>query len=407
MRVLVSLLFSLTVMAAHGQGLRARARIEPVTSEGFYRALLTPAISQHLEAGAINVRIIDSQGQEVPYLYSIASPRKFTTTLREYEILERKQVSSCCTTWILSNPSRGAINNISLVIKNAEVTKKASLLGSDDKITWYAVKQQFVIASIASQTETSEVRMVDFPLSNYLYYSLQVSDSTTAPLNILRAGYYDVSEEQGEYTPVPIARITQVDSAGQKKTYLSLTFDHRYWIDRIDLSMKGQPYFLRAGTLFERDTRTNRQGVAESFFRARENFQLSSTHITQLEIPLHSDAFRISIDNQDNPPLEIQEVKALQLNRYVTAWLKKGENYTLEFGDETWTKPAYDLDHFKASIPVAPPLLTLDPIQVVSAATEESNTFFSTRTYIWAAIVAVIVLLGYMSVNLLRSIGKN
>lgn len=407
MRNVSALLFCLVLTSSHAQELRARVRIEPVDAEGFYRAMLTPALSPYLHDDAVNVRIMDADGKEVPYVYGEASPRKFTTTLREYEILEKKQVPSCCTTWILSNPARGSINNISLVIKNAEVTKKASLLGSDDNITWYAVKQHFTLTSIASQTETSEVRVVDFPLSNYLYYSLRVNDSTTAPLNILRAGYYDIAEEQGDYLPVPIARIHQADSSSQKISYVSLTFDQPYRIDRIELSMKGQPYFLRAATLLEKNTRVTRKGETETYWRVRDNFQLSSTHVTQLELPLHSDALQLTIDNQDNPPLEIQEVKAWQLDRYLTAWLKKGEAYTLEFGDETWTQPAYDLGHFKDSIPEAPPRLTLGALETVAPATQESFTFFSTRTYIWAAIVVVIILLGFMSASLLRSMGKS
>ncbi len=406
MRILVSFLFGLTAIACSGQGLRASAPIQPVPADGFYRALITPSLSPFLQSDASNVRIYDSRHQEVPYLYSEAVPLKFSTTLREYEVLEKKQVPSCCTNWVLSNPRREAINNISLLVRNADVTKKASLLGSDDKINWYAVKQRFVIPSVNSTTETSEVKVVDFPLSNYLYYSLQIIDSVTAPLNILKAGYYDVSEEQGEYMDIPIKSILKTDSSGLKRSFINIKFDATYWIDRIDFSLQGQPYFLRAGTLFEKSTRTNRKGVKESYFSVRETFQLSSTHVTQLDIRLHNDELLVVIENQDNPVLEIKDVKALQLNRYVTAWLKKGEAYTLEFGDETFARPVYDLAHFKGNIPEASPLVTLEPVRVLSAPAEESYTFFSTRNYIWGAIGGVIVLLGIMSASLIRSMGQ-
>ncbi len=406
MRQLIIIFLCLLALPGSAQGTRASARIQSVVSEGFYRALITTSTSPYLYQQAVNVRIYDSKHQEVPYVYEVAVPHRFSTTLHEYQVLEKKQVPSCCTEWVLSNPNRQSINNISLLIRNAEVSKKLTLLGSDDRKSWYALRNQFIISSVSSTTETSEVKVVDFPLSNYLFYSLQINDSVTAPLNILKAGYYDVTEERGEYVTVPVKTISSTDSATQKQSFIRITFDASYWIDRVDVTMQGQPYFLRNGTLFELDQRTNRKGQLESFFRSLVGFQLSSTHATQLEFETQNKEFLLVIDNKDNPPLELKGVKALQLNRYITAWLRKDEVYTMEFGDGSWTAPQYDIANFKDNIPDGPPSMILEPVRVFEALPAESFTFFSTKNYIWGAMGVVVVLLGIMSVNMIRSIGK-
>jgi hypothetical protein len=309
---------------------------------------------------------------------------------------------------MLRNPDSSPINNISISIKNAEVVKQATLLGSDDKQNWFALKQHFVLSSINNQNQTSEIKIVDFPLSNYTYYLIQIEDSTTAPLNILRAGYYEANSEEGKYTEVSTFRVIKSDSANEKKSYVQIRFDTTQVIDKLTLSMTGTTYFLRKASLASKKERTNRKGEKEYYYDWLYDFELSSKHPSVIELSgTRVNEFLITIENKDNPVLEVGMIKAYQLNRYLTALLKKDVPYTVKLGALELQSPDYDLGFFKDSIPDQPQVLAMGAITIFKEGQSQSPTFFTSRSIIWVAIVLVIGVLGYMSMKLIREAGNS
>src|SRR5688572_25447592 len=140
--VLLACVFFLSV-SLKAQEFIGEASLPVVQADGFYRVLISPQLGGFLNSEFSNVRILDNKGREVPYLYQEELPVQYTTQFKSYEILEKKQQKNCCTSLLLHNPGSQPINNISLSIKNAEVTKQATLLGSDDKENWFALKQHF------------------------------------------------------------------------------------------------------------------------------------------------------------------------------------------------------------------------------------------------------------------------
>ncbi|MBA4058120.1 MAG: hypothetical protein C0490_25610, partial [Marivirga sp.] len=321
---------------------------------------------------------------------------------------EKKQQAGCCTSLMLHNANQNQLNSISLIIKNADVTKEATLLGSDDKEHWYALKQHFTLYPIVNVNGTSELKIVDFPLSNYVYYSLRINDSTSAPINILKAGYFQAQKTNGEYTEVPIKRINSSDSAVQKKSYLHFQFDTLRMVDKLELSMKGQPYFLRKAKLFLKRERTLKKGGSEKFYDFLQEIELNSKHQTMIELGrMKVQALLVVVENEDNPPLEIASAKAYLVNRYLTAWMEARKHYVIRIGTDQFAKPVYDLSFFKDRIPDDPERLAVGEITLFkNKVTEPGFTFFTTKTFVWAAIVFVIVILGYMSVRLLKEAGS-
>ena len=402
MRSYYILFLTIAANLSYAQPFHAESKLPPVTEDGFYRINLSPNISSHLNRGMTNVRIIDSKGKEVPYLFQQEQPSYQTTVFRNYSIVGKDQKSGCCTSLVLHNPESNPINNISLSIRNAEVKKQATLMGSDDKINWYALKEQFVISSISDQHNTSTIRIVDFPLSNYAYYKLDIEDSTSAPLNILAAGYYEMMTEDGKFTEVSVTS-HKVDSVGVKSSFLFLTFDTVRVTDKIVLSMKGAPYFLRKASILQKMHVKNKKKDT-FFYNELVQFTLTSKQPSTIELDrVRGNGFVIRIDNDDNPPLDVSSVQAFQLNRYLTAWLKKGERYSLNFGDESMDSPTYDIGYFKENIPEQVTILDASPVQEYSKTPEVAGAvFFTSRIVIWVAIISVIIVLGFMAIKMAR-----
>ena len=407
MRNVIIIIFLMSSVVGYGQTFKGEANVPVVEKDGFYRIFISPEISTHLNNDVSNVRIHGKDGKEVPYLLQEEIPTQYTQVFRTYEIVEKKQQKNCCTSLILRNPESKPINNISLSIKNAEVTKLATLLGSDDNQNWFALKQSFTLSSINNINQTSEVKIVDFPLSNYTYYKLQIEDSTSAPLNIISAGYYEVNSEHGKYTEVKTFKIFKSDSVSQKRSYVLIAFDTTHLIDRLSITMTGAPYFLRQATLSVKKERLNKKNERIIYFDAIYDFELSSKQSSVIDFSgLQGSEFLLTIENRDNPPLEVAAVKAFQINRYLTAWLKKDESYTMKFGDFTLATPNYDIGYFRDSIPEQTQILTAGPVSIFETTSSESKTFFTSRSIIWIAIVFVIIVLGIMTLRMVSETSK-
>jgi hypothetical protein len=408
MKKFIFLLFILISTQSFSQTFKGEANIPAVDKDGFYRIFISPEVSTHLNSTLSNVRIYGSKDKEVPYLLQEEIPTQYTQVFKKYEIVEKKQQKNCCTSLVLRNPESKPINNISLSIKNAEVTKLAVLLGSDDNQNWFALKQHFTLSSIDNQNKTSEIKIVDFPLSNYTYYKLQIEDSTSAPLNILNAGYYEVNSEQGKYTEVSTFKISKSDSVVQKQSFVTIKFDTTHLIDRLAITMTGAPYFLRQASLSIKKERVNRKGKKEAYFEWLYNFELSSKQSSLIDLSgVQINDLLLTIENRDNPPLDVAAVKAYQLNRYVTAWLKKGESYKLKFGGPGLSMPDYDIEYFKDSIPKQTQVLAVGPVFIFKTESTESKTFFTSRSIIWVAIVVVVIVLGIMTLRMVNETSKS
>jgi hypothetical protein len=385
-----------------GQTPVGTAPVPKVEKDGFYRIRLSPGIVSYLTPGFANVRVTDDNGFETPYLLDEESPVFSTTSFRDYK-MDKNVRAGCCTELLFHNPDKVPINNISLQIRNAQTYKDADLLGSDDRSQWYALRAAFTIYPVDNQQETAEVRIMDFPLSNYGFYKLVIDDSTTAPLNIMKAGYYETSTEQGRYSEVPEVKLQSEEKSIEKETWVTLTMDTTALIDKLVLQVSGPAFYHRQAEVYARRWYPDRRGKMIESMDYLEGFAITSGQEPSLRLgSVRAKELVVKISNQDNQPLVVSGAQLFQLNRYLVVWLAAAKNYTITVGEERQAAPDYDLGFFRDSIPAEPVQLSTGDLLLSETALEASTTIFTNRNIIWVAILLVIVLLGYMSRKLIK-----
>lgn len=405
MRACLTTVLVLIAGALSAQQFAWESKLDSVPATGFYRLVLTPDILARTNTSFSDIRVFDGAAKEVPYVLQTESPVYWTQLFKPYEIVEKK-IEKGRTTLTLRNTYQTSINNISLIIKNADVTKKASLLGSDDKAAWYAVRDAFLISSVSNNQETAEIKLLNFPLSNYTYYRLVIQDSAQAPLNILRAGFYDFQQAQGQYMAIPAPAVTTRDSASEKSTYHWITFDKPYQLDQLEFTFAGAPFFLRRGELRVKETFKNKKGKPEVYYSTLQSFDVSSGSPCVLALDRKITEVLLVVHNDDNPPLALTAVLPRQLNRYLALWLEPGQSYIVRTGNETLTAPQYDLSYFTEKIPAQPPAITMGSWVSLLSPASEPATFFTSNRIIWIALVGVLALLGFMTMRLVGDMGK-
>lgn len=387
------------------QDFKGKATLPAVREDGFYRTLLSPEILATVNDRFTDLRIYDASGREVPYLIQSEIPGKITSEFIPYEIVSKESTPRCCTSLVLRNQRKAPINNVHLVMKNAAASRSASLLGSDDQQNWFSLVDQFQINAPAAGLETEQLKIVEFPWSNYEYYLLKIADSIQAPLNIVSAGYFEEQKVQGKYQELPIS-VESTEEADEKKTFVNLTLNNPHIIDKIEVVVSGAKYYRRSATLFEKRHRQKSNGSREEYFSPITSFQLTSGRKAIIALDgIKGDDFKIEIENHDNPPLQIASIKAFQLNRYLTSWLSAGDHYEVRFGKSGLGAPVYDIAYFKDSIPSSAMILKLKDIQIASGEQgreQESVTIFTSKTVIWVAILGIAAVLGMMSFKLVK-----
>jgi hypothetical protein len=411
MRVIITIALILCCMhVCESQSFKSEAAVPKIQQDGFYRIWISPDINVHLNDDFSDIRIYDSNNKEVSYLFQEESGSNYLEEFKEYEIVEKQHKKGCCTTLILRNPEKSPINNINLIVKNAEASRFASLLGSDDKQQWFALKDYLILNAISYDKGTFEAKIVDFPWSNYEYYLLRVDDSTFAPLNILKAGYYSTNTTEGKQTKLSPVKITSSDSIAEKKTYVRLLFNAPQFVDKLEIVASGtSKYYRRRATLSEKRMTRSKTGKREEYYRHLTDFQITSGRTATVELSgVRAQEFLITIENDDNTPLIISEIQPFQFNRYVTAWLSHEKDYTLKFGRRDLRLPVYDLPFFKDSIPATVPTLKIASIKNLDTpATKVSSSIISDKRILWVAIVTIIVVLGMMSIKMVRDTANN
>ena len=405
MKITIIVLFiSLQTLTAWSQEFAAQSALPHVNRDGFYKVMLPPEVSSYTNTSFSNLRIVDAGGIQVPFVIGEDKEVGAVTEFIPYAIEERVILTDSCTILVLKNNSKNSINNINLVIRNAAILKEAVLYGSDDKKTWYALKDKFTLGNIQNEQGTAEIKIIDFPASDYTYYKLWINDKESAPLNVVQVGYYRNIARELKYEEVAIRRVSQENDQKEKKSYISISMDALHTVDRIDWRVSGAPFYQRAASLYTMRETTDQKGRSRPYRDYIATFQINSRHENIRYLPAtRTDNLLLEVANDDNPPLTIEEVKLYQISRYVVTWLRKDESYMLKFANGEIAAPVYDLELFKDIIPATLSVITPGEVSVIEpAARSAQTTVFSTKLYIWVAIAIVIIVLGIMSVKMIR-----
>ncbi len=421
------LLLSIAMGIADAQTYRWEATMaDSVVKDGFYNIVLQPKIGSKLRNDFSDIRILDSESYEVPYVNKVEEPYFSSERFKEYPIVSKQMEDGCCTKLVIKNPGKKPINNICLILKNSDAIKVYRMAGSDDGVNWYGVKRYDVFYNTYSETDTKVVNYINFPLTDYLYYRFDIidrgywdedrwtywySDRWSYPINILKVGYYETFLKEGKYNSVPAPAFEQLDSVKQKQTYIKLKFDDNYLINRIRFDFKGPRYYKRVATVAKKVV-GDRKHI---YFEPITTFELNSYSLNEFDLSYFREKeFYLVISNDDNRPLTLDSIKTWQLTRYIKTYLEKGKKYRMVYGDSTALAPVYDLQYFVDSIPQVLPTLPVNKMEAKPLESKDIKKekvkelrWFENKIFIWLAIGAVILFLFFMSWKMLNEMKKN
>ncbi len=216
------------------------------------------------------------------------------------------------------------------------------------------------------------------------------------PVNIVKVGVYEEVLRNGGFISIPQPTITQKDSS-DKLSYITLVFNDSYLVNKLQLNVRGPKFFKRHISI-DND---------KSFNYSLNDNVLSSDVDASYTVNIKAKKIILIIENQDNPPVALQSVKAYQLNKYLLAYLEPAIKYELVFGDSTANAPKYDLEFFKDSLNNTVSEVRTGPINKIDAIKNISEQAGNkSMLTLWIIIVAVLALLLILTFRMTKEVAK-
>ena len=405
-KVFLLLAFPLVSLSGQSQNFRYRASLDTVRASGFHQILLPPTVVGHLNNTLTDIRLYNEQNQEVPYLLTLQQPKQ-AISFTDYEIISRISKPTVSTTLIIRPPGKTRIRSLGVVMKNTNVGKKAQLSGSSDAQTWYAIDNAIWLTPTQNNAGLTDTKRLNFPLSDYAYYRLEINDSLSAPLNILRVGNYTPTASAGSYSLIPDLRISQRDSS-DKHTYVHLSRPDYARFNKLTLLISSTTPYRRQAEVGHFVTQKGKKGRVDKRFEVVRSFTLSSADSTIVYLPsLQAKDLYVVIANDDSPPLVVSGIRAYQLTMYLLANLTAGSAYQLRFSADNLFTPTYDITPFRTIKPDNLPIIGINNVTDYPVNDDNGIAFRPGSLLVWLALGIVLVVLGYLSYRMLRDMGKS
>lgn len=403
-----SLILLLVCLGSYGQNFDYAVAIDPVNEEGHYRILLAPEVLGKLSTNYADLRLFDEQENESPYAIYSEQLKRYISSFREYEILENVALADSISYLVFRNPGKQAIDNVSLIIRNNAVRKMIRLSGSDDQDNWYAITDYNTLQSTVSSDSTSELQIIDFPLSNYEYFKLEIDNEDQLPLAFQTLGYYDRQILEVDKTSFDCPIVNQTDSL--KKTFIKVDFKELVYFEELKFAVNSDDYYSREGSILVKRTRQDSKDRTIEYFDHIGNIYLGSDRTNEVNLNgVSLREFYIEIHNDDNEPLQLTDITAYLNKKYVVAKLKPEAKYFLKFGNENLRSPRYDIQEFVGELDINEGLITHGSVQFLRKPVAEElkpDGLFDNPVVLWTIIIMVGALFTLISVSMVRKMSR-
>lgn len=389
------LLFAWTALPAVAQqGFKYKASLQRVDSSKFYRIVLQPALTAKCQPDLADIRLIDESGKIVPYLTGRSLPVQGQITYLQLPEISNVILNDSLPSYVAENASGMHLNQLWIKLRNTAANRTVNLQGSDDLKQWFAIKEHVILQGTSRDNGTSE-ELIEFPVSTYRYFKIQVDGSKRIPVKILQTGIYLNHQTPSEYTQIPVARFTNEQKANT--TLINIIFRESYRINKLHLKFSGAKYFHRRIQLYSIKGE-RKEWLMDSL--------VSSAGNGELYLDTKSSKLQLAILNEDNPHLTLQMAEAYELKQSLIAYLENQHHYELYFGNDKAQSPRFDLNSFTDSIGSKLPVVNHSEITQVAHSKDKSPSAFLPAWILWITGGMALLLLLVITLKMTREISK-
>lgn len=384
------------------------AKINTVVKSGLHKMSLPAEIRSFSKEDLSDFRIIDSKGTEVPYYILQENMESKSSSFSEFKILSRTTIPKKETTIIFEN-DKPSLSEIALSINNSDVRKPYSISGSNDQKEWFGLVNKAVLSELKNSEDVSVFKNIPLPLSSYRYLKIDLNDSISLPINILKIGYFTHKINAADLVEIKTTNIKTMQIQAQKKTLIHVAFKHPQIINQIHFTISNPNLFQRNARIFVNKKKVVKHQT-KSYQETLSNFELNSNQKNSFTVQqLFEKDFFIEIENHDNQPLTFDKIQFFQNPITIITDLKANENYSIQTGNPKLNQPEYDLENFKNNINTDLPEATIHDIEHLTVKKNKIKTqsFWQEAWFMWLCIGLGGIAIVFFTANLVKDMKKH
>jgi hypothetical protein len=413
-RFLVIIIVFLLPLLLQAQNFSSKAKVNPVNSTSFYKIKINADIISFCNNELQDLRLFDNDGKEVPYLLNKERLGEQTTDFETYPFMITQNGTKGII--IVENKNKHSLNQFLFEMKNADATRLVRISGSDNKDSWFVVRDSFYFESYSGNNAAVVQKLLQFPQTDYAFYKIEISNGNNeSPLNIIRIGNDNTTSIAALFQPVNGLSYKIVDSL--KSTFIYFRLKQGNKIDKLSFSIDA-PEMYKRNVMVKKwdvirytdsyDGSTSRSGKMRGDFSGNTmNAELSSMGTNNIICASFLgeqkyDSFVVQILNQDDAPLHIKDIKGYQLMTDITAKLEKDKSYFLYFGDSLLSAPAYDLVYFQKNIPDSITSVDVQAVQPKQQQDKDEYNGNKDKWIVWIGLGIAGITILLLTVNMMK-----
>jgi len=309
-----------------------------VPAKGLVRVNVPAATLNAAQTGLEDLRIVDSKGNQVPYLIERLLPDA-ESKIRPAEF--RSTIENGETHLNLKTGSRAPLVGVSLETPATRFMKAVDIEGSHDGTNWIKLAGGDSIFQLANGVARLRV---SFPEGAWEFLRVTIDDLGSPPVPFTGADLHK-ARTTAPAEPLPITIKSRDESPGTTRLALDLgAANLTLGSLRVE---SNEPVFTRAVTLavpeFGNDGIRERNIADAVIYRVNVNGKNEARLEIPLESEIHTRELFVLIRNEDSPPLSIDAVRADRRLVRLTFFANQPGQYSLLSGNSQCAAPRYDL----------------------------------------------------------------
>jgi hypothetical protein len=392
----INLLLLLTISTTCFAQFTYERKISEVTQAGWYQLTLPDAVFSKLKPDFADVRIFaNNDTTEIPYLLKIAEDQVTQTAIALEPINQSRKGDALYFTVKLNQTE--IVNSATLEFIEENYDSEVVVEGSNNQQEWFKLHTGRII-SISNAPVNYRHNQIYFPNTDFTFLRFTITKGASLKLNSVK--FFQTKTAKGTFTEVANTLTTKTIN---EQTEYYLTFNQPVLLSRLSLEPAPAQQFYRSIQIdWLADSVASEKGVHYNY-QPLYNGVISSFQQDTLQFtPQVVHKVRITIYNQDNPPIQIRNVTSWSPQVTLITRLQPG-SYSLKYGAASVFYPRYDIDRFTKDIPATLPNLQLSSeLKLQQNTAAEPNPWFKNKIWMWVAIGVIVAILGFFTMRMLR-----
>ncbi len=298
--------------------------------------------------------------------------------------------------------SNETLNQLGLKFRNENFDWKVNLEGSHNQSQWFTVLDDYRILAIHNSETNYRFEDLFFSDSQYKYYRISINSQEQPNLQKVYSNHYH-SKDSLEFRTITIDKLVTKTDKKNKITTIEFSLEKPVPVYSVSLIPSKIIDYNRTVTVeYLQDSTKTEKGIIKHYSYFSSGI-LSSEHSREFSSSGRNSKFikdfKITINNEDNQPLEIHSVvlKTFYFNILLSVDDYDSEYY-LYYGNQNSFAPSYDAYYFN-NVEKNKVYLS-EEITITQKEEITSTPLFENKLWLWGIMILTIVILGYFSVNM-------